>query len=93
MNQNMPLNDRQRMEDLLTQEKYMISAYSTFLPEAGCPELRTVLTDNMNQSLQSQFQVYEKMNSLGWYPVKDAVAQDVQMARDKFTQMKQQLAL
>ena len=84
------LNDQQRMEDLLTQEKYLISSYSTFLPEACCPQLRQVLTDNMNQSVQSQFTVFDKMNSLGWYPTKEAQAADVRTARDKFAQMRAQ---
>lgn len=95
MNQNMPgtqqLNDQQRMEDLLTQEKYMISSYSTFVPEATCPQLRQVLTDNLNQSVQSQFTVYQKMDSMGWYPAKPAQQNDVQTAQQKFAQMKQQM--
>ena len=37
------LNDQDRLEDLLSQEKYLISAYGTFIPEASCPQLRQVL--------------------------------------------------
>ena len=40
--QNSVLSDQDMMEDLLTQEKYLISSYSTFLPEATCPQLRQV---------------------------------------------------
>lgn len=42
------LTDKDRMEDMLTQEKYLISVYSSFIPEADCPQLKTVLTDNFN---------------------------------------------
>ncbi len=95
MNQNMPgsntLNDEQRMNDLLTQEKYLISSYSTFVPEAACPELHQVLTDNLNQSVQSQFQVFQQMEQLGWYPTKPAQQTDVTTAQQKFAQMKTQM--
>ena len=82
------LTDEQRMEDLLTQEKYMISSYSTFVPEASCPELRGVLTENMNQSVQSQFTIFDKMSQLGWYPEKPAQQADIVAAQQKFAQMK-----
>ena len=36
--------DQDRMEDLIAQEKYLINGYSTFIPEATCPELRQVLS-------------------------------------------------
>ena len=94
MNQNIntqQLSEQQRMEDLLTQEKYMIGAYSTLLPEADCPQMRQVLLENLEQSAQSQFSVFDKMNSLGWYPTKPAQQADVQAARQKFAQMKQQI--
>lgn len=88
---NVSLNDKERMEDLLAQEKYLISAYSTFIPEASCPNLRQVLTTNFNDCAQNQFQVYDKMSQLGWYPGKEAPQNEVDAARQKFQQMKQQL--
>ena len=88
---NVSLNDRERMEDLLAQEKYLITAYSTFIPEASCPNLRQVLTTNFNDCAQNQFQVYDKMSQLGWYAGKPAQQADVDAARQKFQQMKNQL--
>ena len=54
------LNDQDRMEDLLAQEKYLIGAYSTFIPEATCPELRTVLKDNFQDCVQNQYSIFDK---------------------------------
>ena len=88
---NLSLNDKERMEDLLAQEKYLISAYSTFIPEASCPNLRQVLTTNFNDCVQNQYQVFDKMSQLGWYPGKTAPQPEVDAARQKFQQMKQQL--
>ena len=89
--QNTVLNDQDMMEDLLTQEKFLISSYSTFLPEASCPQLRQVLTDNFNECATSQYNVYDQMNQKGWYQVKNAPGADIQAARQKFQQLKTQM--
>jgi len=83
--------DQDRMEDLLAQEKYLIDGYSTFIPEATCPELRQVLTDNMNGCCSSQYAVFDKMRQLGWYTGKNAPQAEIDEAKQKFSQMKQQL--
>jgi len=79
------------MEDLLSQEKFLLSGYSTFIPEASCPNLRQILVDNFNGCVQNQYTVFEEMDKLGWYPTKEAQQPDVQMARQKFEQLKGQL--
>ncbi|NLG25940.1 MAG: spore coat protein [Clostridiales bacterium] len=83
--------DQDRLDDLLSQEKQLISAYSTFIPEASCPQLRQVLTDNFNGCVQNQFTVFDQMSQMGWYPTKPAPVPDIQAARQKFQQMKQQI--
>ncbi|MEF9973883.1 MAG: spore coat protein [Clostridia bacterium] len=85
------LNDQDRMEDLLTQEKYLLSAYGTFIPEAACPQLRTVLTDNFTECVQNQYTIFDKMSQLGWYPVKNAPTPEIDAARQKFQQLQRQL--
>lgn len=83
--------DQDRMEDLISQEKFLIDGYSTFIPEATCPELRQVLTENLNGSFSSQYAVYDKMSQLGWYPAKNAPQAEIDESRQKFSQLKQQL--
>ena len=85
------LSDQERMEDLLSQEKFLIDGYSSFIPEASCPELRQILTENMNGSLNSQYAVFDRMRSLGWYPVKPAPQADVDEACQKSLQLRNQL--
>jgi len=88
---NTALNDQERMEDMLTMEKSLIGNYGTLIPEAACPKLRQVLTLNMNECLANQYCVYDEMNKQGWYPQKTAPAQEVEAARQKFQQMRQQM--
>jgi spore coat protein F len=94
MNQNQSntvLNDQDMMEDLLTQQKYLITSYSSFLPEASCPQLRQVLTDNFTECADSQYNVFDRMNQLGWYQTKNAPEPEIQAARQKFQQLKSQM--
>lgn len=85
------MSDEDIMNDLLSQEKQMISSYSTLLCEASCPNLRSVLTDNLTSSAQDQYQVFDQMSQRGWYPTKNANQPDVMAAKQKFAQMKSQL--
>lgn len=86
------LTDQDRMEDLLTSEKYLIGVYSSFIPEAACPQLKSVLTDNFNGCVLNQTELFDKMNQLGWYPAKAAPKPEVDAARQKFRQLKQQIS-
>ena len=83
--------DQDRMEDLLAQEKYLIDGYATFIPEASCPELRNVLSDNLNGCFNDQYTVYDKMSNLGWYPTKNAPQAEIDEVKQKFSQLGQQL--
>jgi len=85
------LTDQERMEDLIAQEKYLINGYATFIPEAGCPNLRQVLTENLNACLNNQYSVYDTMSQLGWYPVKNAPQNEIDEAVTKCSQLHSQL--
>jgi len=92
MNQNVsPLNDQERMEDLIAEEKYMMNTYASFIPEATCPQLRQVLQSNFNDCAANQQSIYDEMSGRGWYPVKNASVPDVDTACRKFAQMQTQL--
>ena len=84
-------SDQDRMEDLLAQEKSLADGYSTFIPEASCPELRQVLSENLNGCCNNQYTVFDKMTQMGWFATQNAPQADIDEARQKFTQMKQQL--
>ena len=83
--------DQDRMEDLISQEKYLIDSYSTFIPEADCPELRQILSENLNGCCNNQYAVFDQMRSLGWYSTKPAPQADIDEARQKSEQLKNQL--
>lgn len=88
---NQPLSDEDMMNDLLSQEKQLVSSYATFLCEASCPNLRNVLTQNMHQIQQDQYQVFDQMRSRGWYTLEASPAPMVNKAKQKMQQTQQQL--
>ena len=85
------LTDLDRMEDLLSGEKYLIDGYSTFLPETSDPELRRIFTDNMNECAQDQFTVFDAMSKKGWYQTKNAMADEVNTTRTKFADLRNKM--
>ena len=90
MNSNI-MNDQYGMEDLLEQEKYLIQGYGSYIPEASEPQLRAVLTDNMNGCAQNQFSVFTKMEQMGWFQGQVAQASVLESAKQRFSQMKGQM--
>ncbi|KAJ50437.1 spore coat protein CotF [Clostridium tetanomorphum] len=85
------LSEKDLMEDLLTTEKQVISAYSTGITESSCPNLRNVLLNNFRNAEDTQYKVFDAMKQKGWYQTKDAPANEVQQMKTKSTQMQQEL--
>ncbi|MGI6176454.1 MAG: spore coat protein [Christensenellales bacterium] len=92
MQQQTPnLSDKDLLMDLLNEEKQIMGLYQTFISEAGCPNLRNVLTSQFNEVSNDQYRVFNAMSERGFYAVKQAQPNEVQQASQKMTQTKQQL--
>ena len=57
MVQQQQLTEQEILNDILLQEKHMSSAYSTYVTEASCPNLRNLLTQNLTDIFNEQYQV------------------------------------
>ncbi len=91
MNAQANLSEKDLLNDLLNQEKMMISSYATFVTEASCPNLRQVLTTQLNETATNQYQIFDQMRQRGYYATKDAPTADVTQAKEKMSQMKNNL--
>jgi len=89
--QNANWTDEEIISDILTTEKTMVGFYGATACETTCPNLRRVLVDNMACTVGDQYQVFDQMRQRNWYPVKNAPTQEVQDAKTKFSQMKNQI--
>ncbi|MEW8978634.1 MAG: spore coat protein [Symbiobacterium sp.] len=84
------MNDRDRMQDLLAQEKYVSSGYDMAMIEASHDALFNVFKQNFDSCMQMQRQVYHLMFKKGWYKLPVAEAQSVAHTFQQFLQYKTQ---
>lgn len=92
MQMNHPtFTEKELMNDLLTSEKQVTSAYNVGITEASCPNLRQHLTKCLTDTQEIQYQIFNAMKQRGWYQTKPAQSQDVQSAKTKYNQMKSEL--
>ena len=89
--QNQPLSDQELAFDLLYQEKALMANISSEVVEGSQSGLRNVMNDMFMQMGQDQLQIFQVMNSNGWYQLKPAQPQDIQTAKQKYEQMRQTL--
>lgn len=86
------LSEKDLLNDLLNQEKQLISTYSTYISEASCTNLRRVLQNQFTQTTEDQFEVFDHMRKKGYYQTKDAPDNEVQQTKQKFEQLKTELS-
>jgi spore coat protein F len=83
--------EKEMLDDILGDEKEIIKLYSTGMTESTCPNMRQVLLKNIQQANQDQFDVFDKMRTMGWYSTKPAETTEVDQVKQKFQQVQQQL--
>ena len=84
-------DDKCMMEDLLGTTKHIVEQYGTNVIEGSTQQLRQILNQNMDQTINDQYQIFEQLNQRGWYPTKAAQQPDVQAAKQMFSQTRSQL--
>ncbi|NLX64428.1 MAG: spore coat protein [Clostridiaceae bacterium] len=91
MQQQVNLTEQEMMNDALSSEKQIISAYGTFLAESTCENLRQEMAKIINDKQQIQYEIFDTMKQKGWYNVKNANLSDVQTATQKYQNIKQNM--
>lgn len=85
------VNDRDRMQDLLAQEKYLTTAYSVAMNEACQDQFWQVMKQNFDTCQQLQRQLFQLMFKKGWYKLPVADVQALQATLQQFQQYQTQL--
>lgn len=85
------VNDRDRMQDLLAQEKYLTAAYNVAMIEAGHEALFQVIRQNFDSCHQIQRKLFNTMFKKGWYKLPVADAESVAHTYEQFQQYQSQL--
>ena len=79
------MNDQERMTDFICSEKKMSANYDTFASECVNLALRDEFLRILNQSHQTQSDLFKLAQSKGWYQVEQAPQSKVSQAYTKFT--------
>ena len=61
------MNDRDRVNDVLTLEKYLTDSFNTAAREASHPQLHQDIMTILNETHQCQYEIYETMFRNGHY--------------------------
>ena len=79
------MNDQERMTDFICSEKKMSANYDTYASECVNLALRDDFLNILNQSHQTQSDLFRMAQSKGWCQVEQAQASKVSQAYTKFS--------
>ncbi len=86
MSENNQMQDKEILTDMLTAQKHIATNYSLFADECANPQLRTDMMTLLKEEHEIQAQVFEEMQSRGWYQVSAAEQSCIDQAKQKFSQ-------
>lgn len=82
------MNDQERITDFICSEKKMSANYDAFASECVNTALRSDFLNILNQSHQTQSDLFRIAQAKGWYQVEQAPAAKVSQAYTKFSNQK-----
>ena len=82
------MNDQERLTDFICSEKKMSANYDTFASECVNTALRNDFLNILNQSHQTQSDLFRIAQPKGWYQGEQAPANKVSQAYTKFSNQK-----
>ena len=86
-NQNCtPMGEEQKLNDLLTSEKALSGMYNAFCSESATTTVRSCLCNLLQDQHRIGEELFNEMNSRGWYPVEKAEDAKLNSTKQKFSQ-------
>lgn len=76
--------DKDRMMDALSSQKFLSGVYNESLNEAYHTPVKNCFSGLLEDTHRTQEELFAVMNERGWYPVEAAEDQKVTAARQKF---------
>ena len=86
------LCEKDALQDLLDQEKLLMSYYAAALTEGSSTAFRKAILKNYTAHADTQFEVYEQMLARGYYEVQPAQKNMIDQNTEKFSKSKKQIA-
>ena len=79
------MEDRTIMDNILTSTKGMCDLLMHGVIESSTPNVHAQMKTALNDYLCMQNDIYQKMSEKGWYPMQQADQQQINAAKQKFT--------
>lgn len=83
--QGMQLSDKDILQVVLNETKHTASSLNTYISETNTDQLRQDYMNVLGDMYNQQKQVFDLMQTKGYYNVKTANPQDISQARSKFS--------
>ena len=80
------MGEKEILQDALLTQKQVSGSCNTFAGECVSPQLRTAFLDILRDEHAIQADIFQDMQTRGWYPTETAEPQKIQQARQKFSQ-------
>ena len=77
-------SDQDMINDVLSTQKFMTSGYNNSANEASEPTVKNAMMSILDEEHVIQHQVFEEMESRGWYPTEAAAKDKINQVKDKF---------
>jgi len=81
------MTEQEMLNDLLGQEKQVITQVAAGIREASCRDLRKLLTSHFAQATQDEYELLDRMREKGYYLASDASREQVQQLRNALRNM------
>ena len=78
------MQDKEIMENLLLNLKGECDLYMHGAIESATPKVRAAFNTALNDALNMQSQIYDKMAAKGWYPATSAEQKQIDAVKQKF---------
>ncbi|MCS7459404.1 spore coat protein [Paenibacillus doosanensis] len=79
------MNDRDRVNDILSMQKYLTTGFNTGLSEVQNPQLRKSVASILTAQQEAQWELFNLMFEKGWYKMKAADKQEISQAKQQFS--------
>ena len=80
------LNEEQKLTDLLSSQKFLTGVYNSYCCEASTGAVRNCLSSILEDEHRIQEEIFNQLNSHGWYPLETAEDTKLNQTKQKFSQ-------
>jgi len=90
--QDVTLNEKDALQDMLDAEKQLLTRYALALTEGSCKSFRKEILKHYASGAETQFAIFEQMLARGYYEVQPAEKLLLDKQAETFSKVQKQLA-